>query len=106
MVTTARDRFNDLCATRWHQGELEYGPEWKGRHPLWEMLEEVADAMNYAMVAKGDSPASVPKDLLLAVEALGTTVVTYLQALEAQGTRPELPWTLRRALRRGAPSTS
>ena len=96
---TAKDRFNQLCVDRWNTGAIEYGAEWSGRHPLWEMVEELADAMNYAMVAKHEDRAGIPKDLLLAVESLGTTVMTYVTALEERGMDPTAQWQPRGRVR-------
>ncbi len=83
--STARERFQQLAAERWAavRASAPNAP-WRGRHPAAELLEELADAMNYTLVWKsGDRQVS--RDLLLAVESLGITVLTLLEQMQERG---------------------
>jgi hypothetical protein len=41
---------------RWAFGREKYGPEWAGKPPLWEALDELVDCSNYLeeAVRQGD----------------------------------------------------
>lgn len=80
----ARQRFNTLAHERWTQGRALYGDQWKGRHPLREMAEEMADAFNYLLVWRS-ARGRVTVDMIQTVEALGATVMAMMADLEADG---------------------
>jgi hypothetical protein len=80
-----RERFQQLAAHRW-QSVRQANPTapWVGRHPVMELLEEMADGYNYVLAWRaGDHRVS--RDLLLAMEALGTTVQSLVEQMEERG---------------------
>lgn len=80
-----RERFQRLAAHRW-QTVRAANPTapWVGRHPAVELLEEMADALNYVKVWRAGDP-QVSRDLMLAVEALGTTAQSLVEQMTERG---------------------
>ena len=71
---------DDAMRRRWAEGRARYGSEWKGRHPLIEVHEELVDALVYLGVAQA------PYSLRLAVQAITDRIARCIRDL-----RPEQP---------------